>query len=290
MAKDKHKDKNSDDMVLKPDLNITFGKKASLKRSEETGIPLEDEMVIALMEGDTHEAAVDTDLATAYAGTISRPDKSITYPDPESLKKKIVLIPQAARFAAAAVILLLVSIGAWFTFSPASSPDREQYILASLNTKPTLLERTNIIYIKIKGNNQESSMITAREEYSLYAIAKKDSDPIQVQYTMSITDEMSEIYPPNTKHLTPNTLDYAQSEPKKRTLVGKVFNGMFNRVKAPFERSEAQAKPGPEKKFSIWDIAELGIKSVNTLGDNDYTLVRNYDEKGKVKGVIILDE
>lgn len=287
MATNKHKD---DDMILKPDLSIMLRNKASLRRSEETGIPMEDEKVIAVLEGDIDSIKVDADLATAFASTKAHPDKAIVYPDPASLKKRVVLIPVTARYAAAAVILILISIGTWFMLNPAASPDREQFVLTSLDSKPVIFEKTSSDHIKFNGSDNSYSMIRAREELTLYKTEGKSPAQLQVQYSLSISDQMSDISPSNIQHLTPNTLGYAQIEPTKRSLLGKVFSGMFNRVKAPFERNEAQAKPGPEKGFSIWDIAELGVKGVNTLGDHEYTMVRNYNKKGKVKGITILDE
>ncbi len=52
MDKNKHKDEGFDEIIFKPDLDIRFGNKSSLKRSEETGIALEDEKAIAIIEGD----------------------------------------------------------------------------------------------------------------------------------------------------------------------------------------------------------------------------------------------
>jgi hypothetical protein len=290
MAIDKHKDKNSDDMILKPDLDITFGNKDALKRSEETGIPLEDERIIALMEGDVQNESVDEELAAVYASTISHPDQGITYPDHASLKKRIAIIPMAARFAAAAVILLLVSIGVWLSLNKGPATERAEYALSSLKTKAIVLETMNTIPIQYNIVEEGTAMIAAREEYVLSLLKSKDADPLQIQYALTISYEMSGINFPGTLDPAPSTYLANTDEPKKRTLMGKVFNGMFNRVKAPFERNEAQAKPGPEKGFSIWDIAEFGLKGVSTLGDHDYTLVRDYNEKGKVRRLVLVDE
>ena len=270
-------------MILKPDLSIIFGNKASLKRSEETGILLEDEQVIALMEGDMQDTDVNGDLATIYASTKLQPDTAIAHPDHGSLKKRVVIIPVAARYAAAAVILLLVSIGSWITFSPGSSPVREVHTLASIETKAVKLESISSGNIQLYSFSSEYSMITAREDYTLNKIDRKYTDQLQVQYALSISNASSGVIPTSYQLPATSNLAYANADRKKRTLMGKVFNGMFNRIKAPFERTEAQAKPGPEQGFSIWHLAELGVKGVNTLGDHEYTVIRDYNKKGNVK-------
>jgi len=79
-------------------------------------------------------------------------------------------------------------------------------------------------------------------------------------------------------------------EPKEKTLMGKIFSGMFGRIKAPFEGDNTQSEAGSSEGFSFWRIAELGVKGVNALGDHDYTLVRDYNDKGNVRGLIVVEE
>jgi len=65
---------------------------------------------------------------------------------------------------------------------------------------------------------------------------------------------------------------------------------MFGRVKAPFESDNTQSETGSSEGFSFWDVAELGVKGVNALGDHDYTVVRDYNDKGNVRGLIVVEE
>ena len=84
--------------------------------------------------------------------------------------------------------------------------------------------------------------------------------------------------------------EFALNEPRKRTFMGKIFSGMFSKLKAPFENTDQTTEKETNENFSIWNLAQLGVKGVNAMGDHDYTLVRDYNKKGNVKGLIVLEE
>ena len=79
-------------------------------------------------------------------------------------------------------------------------------------------------------------------------------------------------------------------EPKKKTLAGKIFSGIFGRAKEPFEAGNTEELAKASEGFSLWNIVELGVKGVNAMGDHDYTMVPDYNSKGNVKGLIVLEE
>jgi hypothetical protein len=281
-----------DVMSLDPDLNITYINKSSIKRSEETGLLLEDEKAIAWMEGDADMGANEEILSGIFAKTILQADPSIVYPDPGSLKKRIILIPSYARYAAAAIILLLISLGIWQVSAPGFTTERIHYELASLESRTTEfgnhprqemhLDYRPVLEMQMRSEN--------RETLQLSRLAVRHPDKI-ITPTILATNQV--IYPRQI-HEPPATGSYqdlAISEaPREKTLLGKIISGFFGKAKAPFEINNASPKEGSDNSFSIWALAEMGMKGVNALGDHEYTVVRDYNEKGNVKGLIVLEE
>ena len=291
MAKKQHTANEHDDFTLKPDLSITFRGKASLKRSEETGIPLEDEAVIAAMEGDVAGREIETERAAIYANTRLQPDLNIYFPDPSSLKKRPAIIPLYARYAAAAVILLLISLGAWNLLGPGVTPETEKYELAKLVMIEVQFttERTMQMDLGSRTADEMQVSVPVRESIELHKMGSLAYSPIDHIGTPAIKENFLLYRTPNTQSSTLNPTFYAEAEPKEKGLIGRIFSGLFNKASAPFERSGENAAGASDDGF-LWNVAQLGVKSINVLGDHDYTLVRDYNEKGNVKGVIVLDE
>jgi len=292
MAKKKHTANEYYDFTLKPDLSITFGGKATLKRSEETGIPLEDEAVIAAMEGDVPGREVETERAAIYANTRLQPDLNICFPDLSSLKKRPAIIPLYARYAAAAVILLLISLGAWNLLGPGVTPETEKYELAKLVMIEVQFTTERTMQMDLGSRTADEMQVSApgRESIKLHNMGTLAYSPIDHIGTPPAIKENFLLYrTPNTQSSTLNPTFYAEAEPKKKGLIGRIFSGLFNKASAPFERSGKNAASTSDDGF-LWNVAQLGVKSINVLGDHDYTLVREYNEKGNVKGVIVLDE
>lgn len=299
MDKNKHKDEGSDEMIFKPDLDIRFENKSSLKRSEETGIPLEDEKAIAIIEGDAAMDKEAFELIVLYTKTKLQPNHDITYPHHASLKKRVAIIPLVARYAAAAAILLLFSIGIWLIFSPDVTPLRQLNDLSRLESISTELISSNQKLVDMSYRKAEELKISSpgRENISIEKIEAASTDKITTLNTLAsnkvvLLYRASYIQPP--MHITgevdgPNTQDIALNEPKKKSLVGKIFSGMFSKAKAPFEGNASSSESESSEGF-LWNLAELGMKGVNAMGDHDYTVVRNYNNKGNVKGLIVLEE
>lgn len=299
MSKRQHTDDKNDDMILKPDLNVTFEHKSSLLRSEKTGVTLEDEKAIAMLEGDASLEGGDAKLSMLFAKTKLQPDTSIVYPDTASLKKRVLIVPMIARYAAAAVIMLLITLGGWFIFSPEVLPERSQYELARLEsvssgfTGPdqqihTLNYRTteNIQTATLQRENLQISRIETNQADMIALATISQTNPVLAQRPIIIPIPASSIQDP----VSSNDQLALNEEPKKKSLVGKIFSGVFGRARAPFENNDLAQEDKSDKGFSLWNIAELGMKGVNAMGDHEYTVVRDYNEKGNVKGLIVLEE
>ena len=293
MAIKQHNGESNEDKVLKPDLDITYKHKSSIKRSEKTGITLENEKAIAMFEGDAASADTPSGLAAIYSRTRLQADRNVVYPNPESLKKRVAIIPVSLQYAAAAIILLLISIGAWFIFNQENLNEHIQYDLAKLESiQPDFgnppqqslsldYRRTEIM--------QAAPML--REAVRIERINVISPDEIVVSSTIAATNLFLYTRPGSYQPPATSNQELAiNAEPGKKTLVGKIFSGMFGRVKAPFESDNIQSGAGSSEGLSFWDIAELGVKGVNALGDHDYTVVRDYNDKGNVKGLIVVEE
>jgi len=300
MAIKKHTD-GSDDMVLKPDLSIRFKNKASIKRSEETGILLEDEKAIAIIEGDAFTKNASIRLSEIYAKTKLQADSTVVYPDHASLKKRTLFIPAYTGYAAAAVILLLISIGVWQVFSPDTSRVRAAYELVKLESISTAHSVSGTHSVSM-NYREDVSMLAAYPDREMIRIDKvKGTSPDHIISSATLATNNTLLY--SRPAITPlttigvseieesNNQDIAMTEQaKERTLLGKIFSGFFGKAKAPFENNPTSTEKKSESGFSIWNLAELGMKGVNAMGDHEYTVVRDYNEKGNVKGLIVLEE
>lgn len=291
MAEKQHTINEHDDFILKPDLSITFSGKASLKRSEETGIPLEDEAVIASMEGDAAGKQLNDDLAAVYASTRLHPDRNVTFPNPAALKKRPATISLYARYAAAAAILLLFSIGGWYLSGPGKSIDNNKYELAKLNMIELGLHMERTMKMQLSKRVTEEMQVSTpeRESIEILALGSLTHTPIDQPARTSSLD-IGFQYRPSDVQLPTSGIAYAREQkPQKKGLIGRIFSGFVNKVSAPLERNSTNEKGSSDDGF-LWNVAQLGVKSINVLGDHDYTLVRDYNEKGNVKGVIVLEE
>ncbi|MCK5078763.1 MAG: hypothetical protein KAR09_02400 [Bacteroidales bacterium] len=293
MAIKQHNGESNEDMVLKPDLDIAFKHKSSIKRSEKTGITLENEKAIALFEGDAASSDTPSGLAAIYSRTRLQADRDVVYPDPESLKKRVAIIPVSLQYAAAAIILLLISVGAWLVFNQDVNHERLRHDLAKLERVSPDLEFGNILPARLTLRDQETVQIQSAQREVVQLSRIKSNNPDMLTISASLASSNMPMYPRTTDFTLLNNDHEVLAvieESKGKTLMGKIFSGMFGRVKAPFESDNKQSETGSSEGFSFWYIAELGVKSVNALGDHDYTVVRDYNDKGNVKGLIVVEE
>ena len=293
MAIKQHNGESNEDMVLKPDLDIAFKHKSSIKRSEKTGITLENEKAIALFEGDAASSDTTSGLAAIYSRTRLQADRNVVYPDPESLKKRVAIIPVSLQYAAAAIILLLISVGAWLVFNQDVNHERLRHDLAKLERVSPDLEFGNILPARLTLRDQETVQIQSAQREVVQLSRIKSNNPDMLTISASLASSNMPMYPRTTDFTLLNNDHEVLAvieESKGKTLMGKIFSGMFGRVKAPFESDNTQSETGSSEGFSFWDIAELGVKGVNALGDHDYTVVRDYNDKGNVKGLIVVEE
>jgi len=300
--------KEYDDTPLSPDHSITLDNKAKLKKSL-SSFNRDEETIMAFIEGDLSDSEslkvqqrINDDrefgkLFTQYKSSVLVSDENISYADKSGLKKKIALMPFMAsrmRYAAAAVIILLIGLSALLIFMPASEFGRSEYALFKL-------DRTNII--SIDHSQGQHNLIRRAGIPMQWSIQERETIVLNRMPAKSFTADISTPY----YYSSVISLNYRSnipsyqlmdiegealaSESANKTTTGKILSGFFSKIKSPFKGGESKSKdPKNKKGFSIWDLAEYGVKGVNALGDHEYTLVRRYNEDGNVKGVFLLEE
>jgi hypothetical protein len=292
-----------DKVFLQPDERIAFPHKKKLKK-EDSSHTVTEEHLIALLEGDSDKdeedkirkaIAADEDLAkeySAYAQTISKPDLALNFPNKGSLKKEQAILFTRTRIitlAAAAAILLLIGIPATLFYQGPANISRESI---SISKTPSLASA----FIENEARPEElSNRIVYQAQFSQpvrnnLEIARIESLPptaVTSQYKDNFTSIAYYREIPLNTFNDPSPGSLADAEDK--TLAGKIINGFFNRISSPFKNDQSR-EVNRSRDFSIWDLAEFGVKGINALGGHDYTLIRQYNENGNVKGVMILEE
>lgn len=287
-----------------PDPEISYKGKDSLKKEI-----IEEDKLIAYLEGDLHEdeaneikMQIKQDKQAALElqslkNTVARPELSIRFPGKESLKKKERLLVPPKRiysYAAAAVILLLIGFSSIYFFRGLNSTDTERIMLAKTDSYrvSSISGMTSTIPIAERETIAPRMRFAERESITLAKLSTGKANQIDNPYAdMSVsylTDFRVYEFPSYGFDNTEEALAQEGTVAKKTT-AGRIISGFFNRVSSPLKANETN-KEKKSSGFSIWDLAEFGVKGVNALGDHDYTLVRQYNENGNVKGVMILEE
>ena len=291
--------------TLAPDHSTFMPEADSLKKSLMDFSPLEGRM-IALTEGDLdreNEKALldeislseeDKLLLEKFRKTKLSPDTSITFSDAAALKKPVIILWQSTQriAAVAAAVLILIGIASLFLFRPWTQDERESLAVQSIEKKnPEILsvaiERPSL---KTRTSPIISSRPMEREEMNISRINPLTNSMVEdhrsTAYSTSILlARISDLKP----YYSVSQDELIAQGAENRTLAGKVISGFFNKLSAPFNTSHEKAADR-DRKVTFWDFAELGVKSFNVLGDHEYTLVKEYNDKGNVKGVMLLEE
>ncbi|MDT8392645.1 MAG: zf-HC2 domain-containing protein [Bacteroidales bacterium] len=293
---------------IKPDMNISFAAKNALKKSTAgKNHPTGDELLIAYLEGDLDkeeairvEAALHDDEHASerlvlLKSIILKPSLSIVYPKKEKLKKKT---PggygtfKVYAYAAAAVLLLFIGLSSVIMFYTTNIETSDKPVIA--RAVPHTI--TNIAYEKASINPTMRADVSPiftpaeNERYVSEKLLPKSAIKIETTYINHNYIALYRQLPPPSYGLFSSGESLAEADAEyDKTLAGKIISGFFNKVSAPFKSVDREDEK-TKGNFSIWDIAEFGVKGVNALGDHEYTLVKRYNENGNVKGFMILEE
>ena len=249
----------------------------------------------AAFEGLLDKDAETAALLSQYRSTIATPDRAIKFPDKASLRKSVPLVAVFSKrtaYAAAAVIIILLGISSLFMFDRSADAFREDLRIVKLTTqeneflatasKPTFLNMREVEEVMWRNDLREEIVLTR-----LPSVELAGSIPVQA-YQMNMGMEIRYVNP-NFIDLSNETEALADASESK-TATGRIISGFFEKLQKPFRSDKTGSSEPNNKGFSFWDIAEYGVKGINALGDHEYTLVRQYNEKGNVKGVMLLEE
>lgn len=295
-------------LSIKPDMKISFAAKNALKRSTaDKNYATGDERLIAYFEGDLDkeeairvEAALDEDERTLkrfmlLKSTVLIPKLSIVYPGKEKLKKNAHsgYFPfKVYAYAAAAVLLLFIGLSSVIMFYTTNAENRDKPIIARA-VPHTII---NIAYEKagikpaMRASGSPILIPAEHERYTSERLLPKNAVKIEPTYVNYNYIALYRQLPDPSYGFSYSGESLAKTDAEyDKTLAGKIISGFFNKVSAPFKSVDEEDEK-TKGNFSIWDIAEFGVKGVNALGDHEYTLVKRYNENGNVKGFIILEE
>ncbi|MDP2237899.1 MAG: hypothetical protein Q8J88_15820 [Bacteroidales bacterium] len=81
-----------------------------------------------------------------------------------------------------------------------------------------------------------------------------------------------------------------EEQAANKSAFGRVFDNTVNKVLASLAPNKSTDKPDNVSDvisggFSLWDLAQAGVKTYNTLTDNDVQLVKATDEQGRISGM-----
>lgn len=193
---------------LKPNRKIGFDKKMELKRNEEMPeLKQKDALLIGLIEGDLNdkekaeaENLINTNEKAAkdfkhYLNTRLKADKSKTYKDKESLKKKAPLISlKAVRYISAAAVLTGLML---FAFIKLNTND--------FKNTPDDIAQAGINLEMKRESNHEYRIKTINTAYNKKTKNESKSIDEQVNEAMINTDMINRMPKKNAHHIAQNS-------------------------------------------------------------------------------------
>jgi hypothetical protein len=292
---------------LRPDTGISLGNKDFLKRQTHEEEKASDEYrLIAMAEGDLSagesealikQMADNADLKKQYHQYLAArmtADPGLVFPGKDCLKKTPALfLLRLKSLAAAAVILLALGLSylLFFVNKPASI---ETYSLEKLASIGPVMESQATPVLRLQ----------TRELPPLAGPAEKRQTDQPEKLAMLQTTKIQGHSAPKTMGINlayrnelfasggwETNLPAAHIEgTKDKSLAGKLIAGLFGKVTQVFSADDHRYQTKNKDGFTIWDLADLGLRGINTLGDHRHSLIREYDENGAVNGIIILSE
>ncbi|HSG68132.1 MAG TPA: hypothetical protein VK994_05450, partial [Bacteroidales bacterium] len=222
------------------------------------------------------------------------PDTGLQYLGAADLKRSLPLLGWTARrvIAAAAAVVILIGIASVLVFQTSGPVVRENFALnQAIQIKPDhILTAHEMPSLRPREIPPASDQPSERESLMIAKAAPVTGTKITDPVTLNHTPVILYARIPESNPYYPALNDAAPAlANENKTLAGKVISGFFSKISAPFA-TDREKTADQNRKVTFWDLAELGVKSINVLGDHDYTLVREYNEKGNVKGVMLVEE
>ncbi|HKL38497.1 MAG TPA: hypothetical protein VJ876_06330 [Bacteroidales bacterium] len=290
-------------------MEASFPDKGQLKKSltlPDQDYTLLDELCIARLEGDLspvqqeefelllREQPRKQKTFRQYERTRLEPDTSLIFAHKEQLKKGGVLSffirRNAPYLAMAATVLLLAGLHLFFPKAgQLELPSGENGMRPSVNEPVVSQEEIparqqsnaaaeavgeNIDYDKLSHAGVQPEMkgtnnLSGRAE----AINRASMTPMQPRWGAPIKEE------PVLAQLKEPSLPYANIKKKR------INFDAYQKMDRILDRQVAYALQQGirEPKFSLWDIADLGLEGISKLTGKELTLERHYNNQGKLQ-------
>lgn len=232
--------------------------------------------------------------------TILRPDKNIQFLDKEALKiksgRKVALF--LPWIGVAAGLLLLMSVGWWLLPDPSNAATQKQavYAMSSIRAKQINLMQTteqDVTLAKPAINPPASQIpeIDFSESNPIYGnMALAEAKPFTWTPVASLfyTDESKTLYYFYDGSAILAELN-EQTHENQRSLAGLILSNTAGKIiqklskPAPvLEEVTKESMASNSPKYSLIKLAEVGIKTFNTMTDNELALEKTLNEKGEI--------
>ena len=239
------------------------------------------------------------------------PPQAIVYPNKSELKKKTgIIIPMSVRWAAlAASLLLLFSV--YIRLEPTSTeslnqtltktetpvkviPPRESGINnpenisavpgEQTNSKPKDKKRT------VNAEAKQTQPAKSIGEGRMPALSAMPSLKNTINQTLPFDGTMRQMYSSlfddislSQQIMMAYAENHPEEDPRNETRSGVNVGRRFNQ----YLQSGTQVASQVSESFSGWMLADLGIKGINLLTDNDLRLMREVQRDGTTGNVVL---
>lgn len=267
-----------------------------------------DEMIIASMENDlTDEAAELLDkfigLNPAYGRTRELYESTrlvppvITFPGKRALKKgrRRGMVVYITSVAAAAAVFLFIFLGHLIEREPGGESLTAQQPVATLPKIGPSLEIRSPQPVIIPGRSSASDPRSARspeepaerEYFASSGLAPMKATAVKITHEPFVSRYLISRYEGTESAEILLTAWSDDETPGSRSMAGRILAGLFRNAR---EMVVAGKEEESRKDFSIWTLADIGIRSYNTLADRDINLETYTDDgTGKIRSYLITE-
>lgn len=238
---------------------------------------------------------------TELQQTIISPDLTIRFSNKNSLKHFVIPLEARRIFSYAASVLLLMSMFVWWMIKDnqvknipvivaekvvVSQPEKPETVDVSNKEKVdvTNKEKVDIEHINTisqSTNTERFAMVTGK----ITPRSPQSLTSVRVTY---LQEEDFMLFYFDGKEYLASLKPVKQNE--KSSVVGLVAQNLIrktvNAVAVRTDRAEEQLSSISDKgNLSFWNIAELGVKTYNSLTDSELDLSKTTNDDGKLTGV-----
>lgn len=247
--------------------------------------PGEEKLLQEILEEEDEKR----DLYNLYQSTRLKADQSILYPAKSRLKRRFLKrvdstfwIPAAA---AAAVLMLVLPWMFRNSHNPGILPQDEQ--LTELTPAPE-----GSVEIRDRTQSLDASLDKAREQTPVKASREKGKTPGEGTEYKTTAQKMGKnesaesfqkeiVKLARLEPLEARALDYPDGS-NDRT-IALLYSGKPGEDHGERQDLETGTPEETDRKLSFWNLADAGIRKLNQVTENRYTLARLTDDSGSLR-------